>query len=78
MAPGHEIAGVVTELGSNVETRRVGDRVRVHGNLICGSCVFCTTDRETLCSQASMLGGVVFGPDAVPLNGGRPTAPGTR
>lgn len=68
VTPGHEIAGTVAEAGSAAGAVRAGDRVRVHANLTCRDCVLCHTDREPLCARASILGGLVFGPEGVELN----------
>ncbi|XP_059624761.1 8-hydroxygeraniol dehydrogenase-like [Cornus florida] len=52
LVPGHEIVGVVTEVGSKVEKFKVGDRVGV-GCMIgsCGSCDKCATDFENYCPK---------------------------
>jgi threonine dehydrogenase-like Zn-dependent dehydrogenase len=68
VTPGHEIAGTVVAVGDAVGSARPGDRVRVHGNLTCRDCVLCRTDRESLCRQASIIGGIVFDPAGVELN----------
>src|SRR5438067_9428114 len=47
--PGHEVAGEVVELGSEVAHVKVGDRVTCHFYLTCGVCHFCRSGRETLC-----------------------------
>jgi threonine dehydrogenase-like Zn-dependent dehydrogenase len=41
---GHEFVGVVEDVGSAVQTLKVGDRVLVPFNVFCGNCFFC--DRE--------------------------------
>lgn len=46
---GHEVAGDVVELGSEVGALRVGDRVTCHFYLTCKGCRFCRSGRETLC-----------------------------
>lgn len=48
---GHEIAGVVTKVGSAVKNFSVGDRVGV-GCLVygCGTCEFCKAGRQQFCS----------------------------
>ncbi|MDG6907786.1 MAG: zinc-binding dehydrogenase [Nitrososphaerota archaeon] len=46
---GHEIAGVVEEIGEGVTELAVGDSVAVYFYLTCGKCEFCLTDRETTC-----------------------------
>jgi alcohol dehydrogenase, propanol-preferring len=50
--PGHEVAGEVVELGSEVTHVRAGDRVTCHFYLTCGTCRFCRSGRETLCSAS--------------------------
>ena len=47
--PGHEVAGEVVELGSEVAHVKIGDRVTCHFYLTCGVCRFCRSGRETLC-----------------------------
>nr|WP_256597212.1 zinc-dependent alcohol dehydrogenase family protein [Legionella hackeliae] len=55
--PGHQIVGVIEELGSKVKQFTIGQRVGVPwlGNS-CGQCEFCTTGRENLCDQAQFTG----------------------
>ncbi|KAL2348989.1 hypothetical protein Fmac_002989 [Flemingia macrophylla] len=52
IVPGHEIAGVVTEVGSKVQKFKVGDKVGV-GCLVgsCGSCQSCADDLENYCPK---------------------------
>lgn len=47
--PGHEVAGEVIEVGSEVTTVKVGDRVTCHFYLTCKVCPYCRSGRETLC-----------------------------
>jgi propanol-preferring alcohol dehydrogenase len=47
--PGHEVAGEVVEVGSEVRHVDTGDRVVCHFYLTCGVCRFCRSGRETLC-----------------------------
>ena len=49
--PGHEIAGEVVEVGAEVRSVRVGERVTNHFYLTCGQCRMCRSGRETLCLQ---------------------------
>nr|XP_043631553.1 mannitol dehydrogenase-like [Erigeron canadensis] len=50
--PGHEIVGVVTEVGSKVEKFKIGDKVGV-GCLVgsCKSCANCAIDYEQYCPK---------------------------
>jgi uncharacterized zinc-type alcohol dehydrogenase-like protein len=51
MVPGHEIAGVVSAVGSNVTKHAVGDRVGVGCNVgSCGRCPTCLQGQESYCS----------------------------
>lgn len=55
--PGHQIAGTVDELGPGVDGLQLGDRVGVPWlGGACGSCAYCTSDRENLCPTASFTG----------------------
>ncbi len=48
---GHEVAGDVVEVGSEVDTCRAGDAVTCHFYLTCKVCRFCRSGRETLCTN---------------------------
>jgi 2-desacetyl-2-hydroxyethyl bacteriochlorophyllide A dehydrogenase len=56
MTLGHEVAGVIEQVGPEVTTHRPGDRVVLHYNLTCGDCYHCSTGSEQFCSQVLMLG----------------------
>ena len=47
--PGHEAAGVVEAVGSEVRTVKVGDHVVTCLSAFCGQCEFCVTGRMFLC-----------------------------
>lgn len=49
--PGHEIAGVVEEVGSEVRRWRRGDRVSVPFIAGCGRCPFCLAGEQQVCEQ---------------------------
>jgi alcohol dehydrogenase, propanol-preferring len=50
---GHEIGGVVVEVGPDVTDAAVGDRVIVYPWLGCGACPTCLAGDEHLCSRAA-------------------------
>lgn len=56
MVPGHEIAGVVANVGSAVEKFSVGERVGV-GCMVdsCGECEYCLAGEEQFCVKGSVL-----------------------
>ena len=55
---GHEISGVVAEVGAKVTNFRVGDRVTVDPNWSCGRCYYCQNGKRHLCENSR---GVVKG-----------------
>ncbi len=72
MVPGHEIAGIVSEVGSDVTKYKVGDRVGV-GCFVdsCRECEYCLAGEEQYCNNPGMVGtynGV--GRDGQPTQGG--------
>jgi alcohol dehydrogenase, propanol-preferring len=55
--PGHEIVGVVDQLGPGSDRFRIGDRIGaawLRGT--CGRCRWCRSGRENLCSDATFTG----------------------
>ena len=48
---GHEIAGEIVAVGTDVEGLAVGDPVTAYFYLTCGRCKWCRIDRETLCEN---------------------------
>ena len=71
LVPGHEIAGIVTKVGSEVTRCSVGDKAGVGcmgGS--CGECEQCRAGNEQFCDNPSALW--TYGPDAE----GNPTAGG--
>ncbi len=53
---GHEIAGDVAEVGSGVQTVKTGDRVAVAYRIVCGHCLYCRAERESLCANTRGVG----------------------
>jgi 2-desacetyl-2-hydroxyethyl bacteriochlorophyllide A dehydrogenase len=53
---GHEVAGVIEQIGNAVRNFKPGDRVCVHYLATCGSCAFCCAGHEQFCADAEMIG----------------------
>jgi len=55
MRLGHEPAGIITEVGSEISNFSVGDRVFTHHHVACHSddCHECSHDNETMCKKYS-------------------------
>jgi len=56
VSPGHEIAGVVADVGAGVTSLRAGDRVALEGIASCGVCRWCLAGTYNYCRQIGMLG----------------------
>lgn len=56
VVPGHEIAAIVTEVGSNVENIKVGDHVTVDPIMACMECPACKEGRFNLCEPPHVAG----------------------
>lgn len=54
--PGHEMAGVVEELGENVTGLEIGDHVTASIDLICNRCRFCLSGMTNLCKSLIRIG----------------------
>jgi len=83
---GHEVAGVVEAVGSEVGAFRAGDRVCLNYLVTCGECNWCRNGQEQFCTTGEMIGkhrdggfaeficvparGVLAPPDAIPFEHG--------
>lgn len=56
IVPGHEFAGEVVAVGSDVSGLREGDRVAVEPSIFCGGCHPCRTGRANLCEHMDSIG----------------------
>ena len=62
LVPGHEIVGRVEEIGEDVESFQVGDRVGIPWlGWTCGECEYCVSGRENLCERAQFTGYTIDG-----------------
>jgi len=56
LVPGHEFAGVITEVGPDGGGWRIGDRVAVDPNIACGQCYFCRRGQVNHCLNHQAIG----------------------
>lgn len=64
VVPGHEPAGTVVEIGSNVTNVEEGDRVALDCFAGCGHCQYCLRGEPNLCPDVEILGFDRHGGDA--------------
>lgn len=53
---GHEAAGVVAAVGSNVKRWRAGERITFDSMVSCGTCAYCRAGKSNLCDSRRVLG----------------------
>lgn len=56
MVVGHEFAGTIEKLGSEVQGLALGDRVSAEGHVTCGHCRNCRAGKRHLCRNAKGIG----------------------
>lgn len=56
MTLGHEVAGIVEQVGELVHDLQPGERVCVHYLLTCGQCGYCNAGQEQFCTSGKMIG----------------------
>lgn len=54
---GHEFSGVITEVGSEVDGFRVGQRVVAANSAPCNNCFYCRISKPNLCENLEFLNG---------------------
>lgn len=55
-APGHEVVGIVREVGAEAQGVAVGDRITVEPTLPCWECKMCRTGRSNICENLRFFG----------------------
>ena len=58
---GHETAGDVVEVGRNVTSVKVGDRVSVETRVPCNDCFFCRNGMKEICKNVELFGVTING-----------------
>lgn len=53
---GHEIAGIIEEVGGNVKNLNIGDKVISESLIYCGECFYCRSDMTNICANFKVLG----------------------
>jgi propanol-preferring alcohol dehydrogenase len=56
MTLGHEVAGIVEQVGADVVKLEAGDRVCLHYMVTCGDCEYCNRGTEQFCTSGKMIG----------------------
>jgi D-arabinitol dehydrogenase (NADP+) len=56
VVPGHEFSGVVSKIGKNVTTVKVGERVTADNTSMCGICYYCKKGDDNHCNVFGSLG----------------------
>jgi len=56
LIPGHELVGVVDQLGDGVTGLELGEQVSVNPNVHCGACQYCLAGRLILCENLKGYG----------------------
>ena len=59
---GHEVSGVIEKLGDGVEGLKVGQKVTIQPQVVCGECWPCRNGKYNLCESLKVMG---FQPPAV-------------
>ena len=57
---GHEAAGIVVAIGSNVKNIQIGDRVAIEPGVPCGECDLCRSGKYNLCKEVSFMSTPIY------------------
>lgn len=53
---GHEVSGIIEKLGAGVEGLKVGQKVTIQPQVVCGECWPCRNGRYNLCESLKVMG----------------------
>lgn len=53
---GHEMSGEVVEMGKEVTSLEIGDRISAETHIVCGNCLQCRTGNAHICRNVKILG----------------------
>jgi acryloyl-coenzyme A reductase len=56
VVPGHQIAGIVEEMGTEVTEFKIGDRVACMPLMSCGECEYCLEGQDNFCVNTKIIG----------------------
>ncbi len=56
VVPGHEVGAVIEKVGANVTDFKVGDRVTIEPQIVCGKCYPCSIGRFNVCENLKVKG----------------------
>ena len=58
---GSDVAGIVEQIGSNVDSVTVGQRIFVSPGISCWKCEYCLAGRDNFCRSYNLLGAMMHG-----------------
>ena len=53
---GHEVSGEIVSVGSLVSNLKIGDRVTIQPQVVCGKCYSCINGRYNICDKLKVMG----------------------
>lgn len=53
---GHEVSGKIEKIGSNVQGFKLGDKVTIQPQMVCGKCYPCTHNKYHVCDNLKVMG----------------------
>lgn len=56
IVPGHEISGIISDIGKEIKSYDVGDAVAIAPDIHCGECYYCRHGNYNLCDSLHFLG----------------------